>query len=98
MHSIVFKNCQNDWKNALPLGNGVLGAIETDKAKTLEEAHSFARFSDIPGSRDEKVEIPVTLRFPGETEGMHGGADLKMMRSFIKCIIDDTKPLIDVEL
>ena len=53
---------------------------------------------DIPGSIDEKVEIPVTLRFPGEREGLHGGADLKMMRAFIRCIIDDTKPPVDVDL
>ena len=27
MHSIVFKNCENSWKNALPLGNGCFGAM-----------------------------------------------------------------------
>ena len=27
MHSIKFENRENDWKNALPLGNGVLGAM-----------------------------------------------------------------------
>ena len=27
MHQILFKNCENSWKNALPLGNGVFGAM-----------------------------------------------------------------------
>ena len=27
MHTIKFENRENDWKNALPLGNGVLGAM-----------------------------------------------------------------------
>ena len=35
MHTIVFKNCQNDWKNALPLGNGVLGAMVHYKKKRI---------------------------------------------------------------
>lgn len=77
---------------------GTRGTIETDKVKPLEEAHSFARFSDIPGSMDEKVEIPVTLSFPGEQNGGHGGADRKMMMDFIKCIIEDTNPPIDVDM
>ena len=77
---------------------GTKGSIETDKTKPLADAHSFARFMDIPGSIDEKIEIPVTLNFPNEASGGHGGADLKMMRAFIKCIIDDTLPPIDVDL
>lgn len=77
---------------------GTKGTVETDKTKPLDTAHSFARFMDIPGSLDEKVDIPVTLRFPGENEGLHGGADLKMMRAFIKCILEDTEPPIDVDL
>ena len=77
---------------------GTKGTVETDKTKPLDNAHSFARFMDIPGSLDEKVDIPVTLRFPGENDGQHGGADIKMMRAFLKCIIDDTKPPIDVDL
>ena len=42
--------------------------------------------------------IPVKLHFEGEQSGEHGGADAKMMRAFIKCIIDDTQPPLDVEL
>lgn len=77
---------------------GTRGTIETDKTKPLEVAHSFARFSDIPGSIDEKVEIPVTLKFPNESEGGHGGADKKMLLAFAKCIIEDTEPPIDVDM
>ena len=77
---------------------GTKGTIETDKTKNINDAHSFARFMDVPGSLDEKVDIPVTLLFPGETEGAHGGADLKMMRAFIKCVLEDTNPPIDVDL
>ena len=77
---------------------GTKGTVETDKTKPLDDAHSFARFMDIPGSLDEKVDIPVTLRFPGENEGTHGGADLKMMRAFIKCVLENTKPPVDVDL
>ena len=27
MHSVVFKNTENDWEKALALGNGVLGTM-----------------------------------------------------------------------
>lgn len=77
---------------------GTRGSIETDQTKPLEVAHSFARLSEVPGSIDEKIEIPVTLKFEGEEESGHGGADKKMMMAFIDCILNDTKPPIDVDL
>lgn len=77
---------------------GTRGSIETDKVKPLEVANSFARFSDIPGTLQEKVEIPVNLSFPGEKHGGHGGADRKMVLDFVRCIIEDTKPTVDVDL
>ena len=73
---------------------GTKGSIDTDRSKSLWFAHSFAHLSDIPNSYANKIEIPVKL---GNGEG-HGGADPKMMRAFIKCIIDDTKPPVDVDL
>ncbi|MBE6590383.1 MAG: Gfo/Idh/MocA family oxidoreductase [Ruminococcaceae bacterium] len=76
---------------------GTRGSVETDPTKELDEAHSFARFSDIPGSIQKKVELPVTLKFEGEEDSGHGGADKKMMMAFIHCIINDTKPPIDVD-
>lgn len=77
---------------------GTKGTLETDKTKPMDDAHTFARFMDVPGTFEEKIDIPVTTRFPNEhLPGYHGGADLKMMRAFIKCIIDDTEPPIDVD-
>ena len=35
MHSILFKNCENTWQNALPLGNGIFGAMAYYRNKTL---------------------------------------------------------------
>ncbi len=77
---------------------GTKGTLETDKTKSLYDAHTFARFMDIPDSLNNKIDIPVTLRFPDEKDGHHGGADLKMMKAFFKCIIENTKPPIDVDL
>lgn len=77
---------------------GTRGSIETDPTKPLEEAHSFARLSDIPGSIRDKIEIPVTLKRADEPGIGHGGADRKMMLAFIDCILEDKKPPIDVDL
>ncbi len=78
---------------------GTRGTIETDMDKPLDDAHSFARLSDVPGSMDGKIDIPVTLKFPGESASTgHGGADKKMMMAFINCILEDTAPPIDVDM
>ncbi len=77
---------------------GTRGSIETDKIKSVRAAHSFARLSDIPGSIDEKIEIPVSARFPNEPKAGHDGADQKMMSDFIRCIVEDTEPTIDVDM
>ena len=77
---------------------GTRGSVETDPTATIEEAHSFARLADIPGTIKRKLEIPVTLKNEGEGDSGHGGADKKMMMDFIDCIINDTKPPIDVDM
>lgn len=77
---------------------GTKGSIETDNTKKLGAAHSLARFEEIPGSFEEKIDIPVTTKFPGEADSGHGGADGKMMRAFVDCIINDKKPPIDVDM
>ena len=77
---------------------GTRGSLETDQTKPLDEAHTFARLSDVLGSIDRKIEIPVSLKFQGEEESGHGGADRKMMMAFIRCILEDTAPPIDVDL
>ena len=35
MHSVVFKNCENSWQNALPIGNGVFGGMAYYKNRQL---------------------------------------------------------------
>lgn len=77
---------------------GTKGTVETDKTKSLNDAHSFARFMEVPESLNEKIDIPVTLSFADETGAGHGGADKKMVQAFVKCIVEDTKPPVDVEL
>ena len=78
---------------------GTKGTAETDMTKPLDKAHCWAKFSNIPGSIDEKIEIPVTVQFPGEPEmDGHGGADKKMIAAFTECVLKNTKPLIDVDL
>ena len=76
---------------------GTKGSVLTDKTKPLEEAHSFAKLYDTPDTFEKFTEIPVALSTTGDVYG-HGGVDAKMIRAFIKCIIDDTEPPIDVEM
>lgn len=77
---------------------GTRGNISTDRTKPMDDAHSFGTFSDIPMDRDKKIEIPVALSSKQDAQGGHGGADRKMMLAFIKCILEDTPPPIDVDL
>ncbi len=76
---------------------GTRGSILTDKTKPLREAHSFAKMAEIPDTFDNYFEIPVKASRGKATEG-HGGADTLMIRDFIKCIVEDTKPPIDVDM
>lgn len=74
---------------------GSKGSLETDRQKMVVNAHTFARFYDlIP----EKVELPITTLYPGEHDDGHGGADTQMMKAFAKCILEDTKPPVDVDM
>ena len=76
---------------------GTRGSILTDKAAPLSEAHSFAKLYEIPGSVERAIEIPVTYSHDDSNTG-HGGADALMLKDFVKCIINDTKPPIDVDM
>ena len=76
---------------------GTKGTLQTDLDKPLANAHTFARFDDIPGSIHTPIEIPVTMSDQNITAG-HGGADKKMLLDFIRCIQEDTKPPIDVNM
>ncbi len=75
---------------------GTRGSIETDNYEHYENAHCFASFSDIPGSREDKIDIPVTASSFGDG-GLHAGADRKMVMDFINCVINDTVPPLDVD-
>lgn len=75
---------------------GQRGTIENDRTAKMEESHSFAAFPDLPGSTEKREELPLNMSSSGETSG-HGGADLKMLRDFIKCIIEDKEPYLNVD-
>ena len=76
---------------------GTKGSIMTDKTKPLEEAHSFAKLYENKESFERFFEIPVKLSDTDDVYG-HGGVDGKMIRDFIRCIIEDTEPPIDVDM
>ena len=76
---------------------GTRGSILTDKTKPLEEATSFAKLYSVPDTFEKYFEIPVKLSTTGDVYG-HGGVDARMIRDFIKCIIEDTNPPIDVDM
>ena len=76
---------------------GTRGTILTDKTKPLEQAHSFAKLYDTPDTFEKFEEIPVKLSDTDDVYG-HGGVDAKMIRDFIRCIIEDTAPPIDAEM
>ncbi len=79
---------------------GTRGMLETDRTKSLGEKHTFARLHEIPDTFSKKLDIPVTVSYADKqaSDEGHGGADQEMMKAFIKCIIDDTEPPIDVDL
>ena len=74
---------------------GTKGSIETDRNKMVIDAHSYARFYDLI---KEKIELPISTRYPGERDDGHGGCDTQMMKAFANCIIEDTKSPIDVDM
>lgn len=73
---------------------GTKGTIETGFDQTT---HSFAAFDDIPGSKEKYIDIPINDVSFGIAGG-HGGADKKMVLDFIKCIIEDKQPELDVDM
>jgi len=77
---------------------GTKGSTFTDKTKHYAEAKTYAKLSSIPGTDMMPMQMQMTARFPGEASDSHGGADTKMVKDFIDCIINDTKPRIDIDL
>lgn len=74
---------------------GTKGSLETDRNKMIFDAHSYGRFYDVI---KEKIELPFSTRYPEEKDDGHGGCDTQMIKAFAKCIIEDTKPPIDVDM
>lgn len=75
--------------------NGTRGTVETDRLKDYPQF--YANLSDIPGTFHDKIKVPVGHAYAGESSSGHGGAEKKMMRDFIDCIINDTNPPLDVD-
>lgn len=75
---------------------GTRGTVETDNTKSLDEKHSFARFSDIPKTLDEKLDIPVSMS-QNKTTLSHGGADLVMLLDFIDIVKNKKENVFDVD-
>ncbi len=79
---------------------GTRSMLETDRTKSLKEKHTFARLPELDSTlTKEKVEMPITVGFPGsDTSKGHGGADLVMLKDFARCIIEDTDSPINVDM
>jgi predicted dehydrogenase len=77
---------------------GTRGSIHTDKNVCVDDAHSFATLSSVPESRKKQIEIPITTRLSTESGEGHGGAAVKMVASFIDCVLNDTEPPIGIDL
>ena len=75
---------------------GSKGSLETDRGEMVVDAETFARIHDWTGNK--KITLPYTTRYPGERDDGHGGCDTKMLHAFVECIVNDTKPPIDVDL
>jgi predicted dehydrogenase len=76
---------------------GTKGTIETDRLTMVDNAHSHASLSSIPGTFTQKMDIPVTTQYVGEYGGGHGGGDKMMMKDFINCVVNNVKPKLDVD-
>lgn len=76
---------------------GSLGTLETTRdSKYITNAYMKC----IPNTT-EMVKIPVGISYPDIPEDLligHGGADYLMLKSFVKSIIDNTTPPIDINL
>ncbi len=77
---------------------GTRGAIETDRLKKVDTAHSYANLYSVPETFLNKIEIPVSMGYAGEdTSSGHGGADKKMLKEFLSCVAEHRKPILDVD-
>lgn len=75
---------------------GSKGSLETQVDKGFKNHSTLAHLDSIANTH-EAIELPINTGFPNAPEEGHGGADPKMMEAFADCIINDEKPLLDVE-
>lgn len=79
---------------------GTRGSIETDRRTIVDNAHSFANLASIPGTFSQKIEIPVAAAYLdeyGNTSAFgHGGGDSRMFAEFVDCVLENKKPVLDV--
>lgn len=80
---------------------GTKGSIETDRRTIVDDAHSLANLSSIPGTFSQKIDIPVTAKYLDEYGNSdafgHGGADSNMFSDFVSCVLENRKPTLDVD-
>lgn len=77
---------------------GTKGSAFTDRCKHFAEAKMYAKLESIPGTNMMPLQTQITAKYPGEASDSHGGADTKMVKDFIRCIVEDTKPVVDFDL
>lgn len=71
--------------------------FKTDSSYIAICAMDHFALTGIPNNFEKFIEIPITISNTNDPYG-YGGADGLMMRDFIKCIIKDTDPPIDIEM
>ena len=74
---------------------GDRGSLETDR---MDAYTTNACLSSVQSMGMKMFRMPTTSGYPGYSAAGHGGADAKMIEGFISCILNDTKPPIDVDL
>lgn len=90
---IGFGNMHGGGHNFILYGSE--GSLENGRIGSMEQRFTHAYLKS--NERFKVEEIPVSTAFPGESAAGHGGADPKMAHDFIECILNDTKPPLDVE-
>lgn len=77
---------------------GSKGSLETALTSNTNKKTTYASFKGLPYMNEQMIELPTEFGYLWEENEGHGGADKKMMEAFIKCILEDTKPEVDVDL
>lgn len=77
---------------------GSKGSLENQRGYGLDKNKTLASLSSIPHTH-EKLVLPISVGFPGDAKADdgHGGADPRMLRAFVDCVIKDTKPPLDID-